>query len=70
MKEKIMANFIENCLAGTANPDDLDDYIEKWHNGNSPLPVHEYLGMTWDEYGAILKDAKAIEKIIENRRKE
>lgn len=28
----------------------IDDTIDNWHNGISKLELHEYLGMTWDEY--------------------
>lgn len=36
----------------------LDDLVEKWHNSpDDGKPLHEYLGMTWDEYGAWAKDA-------------
>ena len=30
---------------------DLDDLIEEWHNTEGDgIPLHEFLGMTWDEY--------------------
>lgn len=28
----------------------VDDLIEEWNNSDSNLHLHEYLGMTWDEY--------------------
>ena len=28
----------------------IDDKIELWHTGTGDMPLHEYLGMTWDEY--------------------
>jgi hypothetical protein len=40
----------------------LDDHVEAWHQSplSDPTPLHEYLGMTWDEYGAWVKDPSAI----------
>ncbi len=31
-------------------PKDIDDKIDEWHKGDSNLPLHEFLGMTEEEY--------------------
>jgi hypothetical protein len=38
----------------------IDDQIDEWHDGDSPLPLHEYLGMTKEEfyYWILLGQAK------------
>lgn len=28
----------------------IDDKIDEWHEGDSELSLHEYLGMTWEVY--------------------
>lgn len=28
------------------------DLIDKWHDTDQSQPLHEFLGMTWDEYAA------------------
>ena len=28
----------------------IDDKVDEWHNSNTNMLLHEYLGMTWDEY--------------------
>jgi hypothetical protein len=28
----------------------LDDLIDEWHDGDYDIPLHEFLGMTWEEY--------------------
>lgn len=40
--------------AASAGPwDTMDDAIDAWHALPSPpCPLHEWLGMTWDEYRA------------------
>lgn len=40
----------------------LDVFIEEWHTApnDDGTPLHHYLGMTWDEYGAWVKDPTAI----------
>jgi hypothetical protein len=31
--------------------EELDDLVDRWHNGEGEgLELHEYLGMTWEEY--------------------
>lgn len=37
---------------GRVHHHDIDDLVDEWHKGDSDLPLHEYLGMTWDEYQA------------------
>jgi len=31
--------------------DDIDDYIEQWHTGDSKEEIYEFLGMSQDIYG-------------------
>ena len=38
--------------------DDLDDLVDRWHKGEGgSMPLHEWLGMTWEEYGPFAMDA-------------
>ena len=33
--------------------DEIDDFVEKWHEDeNTTQELHEYLGMSWEEYSA------------------
>lgn len=29
---------------------EIDDRIEEWHASDSDVPLHVFLGMTWEEY--------------------
>lgn len=42
--------FFDKYLAGDALEYEIDEAISEWHNGASLLKLHEYLGMSWDEY--------------------
>jgi hypothetical protein len=33
-----------------ATKENIDDLIDEWHESNSELPLHEYLGLTWEQY--------------------
>lgn len=64
-----MTNFIEDWLAGDTKPGKIDEYIDKWHEGESELSLHTFLGMSWDEYAQWLKTPDALTTIIAARRK-
>lgn len=45
--------FTEACRAGLAQPHEIDDWIDRWHDEASDQgPLHEYLGLTWVQYAA------------------
>ena len=45
-----MSNFINDVINADAILDEIDDYIEKWHDSDTDCSVFEYLGMTEEEY--------------------
>jgi hypothetical protein len=42
--------YIDKYLNGEIQMDEIDDFIEQWHESDSEKELHEYLGMTWEEY--------------------
>src|SRR4051795_5649991 len=44
--------FVQKCLAGEALGDDIDDYVDRWHEGegNPDASLAEFLGFTDMEY--------------------
>ena len=44
--------FITSCLNGEVLVEDIDDFVEAWHEGREGAnqELHEYLGMSWEEY--------------------
>lgn len=46
-----MRTFMDDVGAGSATPDQIDDYIDNWHDSaENGTPLHTFLGLTWDEY--------------------
>lgn len=45
-------NFIQECLRGDVPKEEIDQFVEAWHQGREGADVmlHEYLGMEWSEY--------------------
>jgi hypothetical protein len=62
-------SFVDAVLAGAATPGDIDDYIDRWHDGPSSEPLHEYLGLTWAEYSRWVDDPASLTKTLAARRK-
>lgn len=51
-------------LVGGRDPGDVDDWIERWHTSNTGMELHEYLGMTFEEYGNFVSAPAALEHIV------
>lgn len=48
-------SFLDACLRGLTHLDEVDDWIDRWHDredpaGDEDLALQEYLGLTEDEY--------------------
>lgn len=46
-----MTTFLDEYFAGRATEDDINDWIDEWHEGDSDEELHVFLGLTWPEYG-------------------
>ncbi len=43
--------FMDALLSGEALVQDVDDWIDVWHDGpDHGVELHEFLGMSWEEY--------------------
>lgn len=65
--------FVDALLDGRALISDFEDWIDAWHEAPEDDPVallkiHEYLGLTFEEYGRVLRDTPYLKIIVENRR--
>lgn len=68
MSHNYKKNFIDLCVSGECLLEDMDDFIDEWHDGDYHNELHEFLGMSWDEYGSWLADSGVLPIIIESRR--
>ncbi len=41
--------FVNLCLRGEALADQIDDYVDQWHNGDSEEELSDFLGLTPEE---------------------
>jgi hypothetical protein len=60
--------FLNRYLNGEMLADDIDDFIGYWHNNQGNLPLHEFLGMTEEEYSLWVGDPDVLPHIARARR--
>jgi hypothetical protein len=59
--------FIDLCLRGKVLPDEIDNFIDRWHETPEGRELHDYLGMTEEEYALWLRVPDALAYIIKAR---
>ena len=60
--------FIDLCVEGKVPLDDLDDFVDQWHEAPEGIELHDYLGMTQEEYSLWLRVPDALPCIVKARR--
>jgi hypothetical protein len=57
--------FMELCLRGEVVQDEIDDFIDLWHEEeHDERPLHEFLGMTRQEYDLWVEQPGALRLIL------
>lgn len=69
MSESNSKTFFELYKDGHAMEDEVDDYIDLWHDSKPACSLSEYLGLTDEEYSIFLTDASALPFILLSRQK-
>jgi hypothetical protein len=44
-----MKKFIDLCVSGEATVEEIDNYIDAWHESDANEELHEFLGLSKDE---------------------
>lgn len=61
--------FIDLAVAGSIQPDVIDDYVEAWHRmSERSEELASFLGLTDEEYRLWVEDASVLPHIIDARR--
>jgi hypothetical protein len=56
--------FIELLVDGRALADDADDFVDQWSDSQDRRPLHEFLGMSWDEYSLWVEQPAFLRYIV------
>ncbi|MFS0864918.1 hypothetical protein [Fredinandcohnia sp. 179-A 10B2 NHS] len=60
--------FMDACMQGEALLEDIEEYVEEWHEGDSEEEIYEYLGMTFEEYAIWVENDSMLKTIFYARR--
>lgn len=64
------ASFMSLALSGEVLADEIEDFVEAWHNSDSTDEISEFLGMSFEEYSLWASNPEAINIIIFARREQ
>jgi len=62
-------SFLKLVMDGKVLISEIDDFVDKWHGGQSTDELYEYLGMTFDEYSLWVADPDTLAIICTARLK-
>ena len=65
-----MPTFLELVQAGEADPEAIDDFVERWHEGEGGGSLREFLGFRAEEYAQWVHDPDALQTILATRQHE
>jgi hypothetical protein len=60
--------FLDRYMNGEVLPEDIDDFVDAWHQDPGKKEIFEYLGMTRQEYSIWLRDPDVLPHIARARR--
>lgn len=61
-------SFIQLAIDGYVMLDEIDDYVDQWHEKAPPLELHDFLGLTWQEYSLWVAHPDNLSIVIAARR--
>ncbi|MGW6427236.1 hypothetical protein ACWF82_31580 [Nocardia sp. NPDC055053] len=69
MSRTAVETFVDAVLAGHALVEDIDDWVERWHESDDSddgimADLHTFLGMSWDEYALWVGRPEALRLIV------
>ncbi|WMX57434.1 hypothetical protein [Peribacillus sp. R9-11] len=59
--------FMDACVQGEALLEDIDEYIEEWHESETEEEIYDFLGMTLEEYGIWVENDFMLKTIFYSR---
>jgi hypothetical protein len=68
MSKRAHQNFIERCLSGSALMEEIDDFVDQWHEGSENESLRDFLGMSEPEYSLWINDPDVLPYVILSRR--
>ncbi|OQX23479.1 MAG: hypothetical protein BWK80_25845 [Desulfobacteraceae bacterium IS3] len=67
MSNQLKQTFIHLCTNGYLLTDDIDDYVDMWHESDKDEELYDFLGMSRQEYRLWVHDPDMLDHIIAAR---
>jgi len=61
-------SFVSLAISGHATVEQIDDYVDRWHSEPGNLSLHEFLGMSRDEYALWVRSPDMLGAILTSRK--
>ncbi len=58
------ATFVQMCIEGKAAPTEIDDWVDRWHEGAEQDSLADFLEMSPAEYGRWIAHPEYLQEII------
>ncbi len=58
------ASFVQMCVQGQATPSEIDDWVDRWHEGAEHDSLADFLGMSSAEYARWVAHPESLADII------
>ena len=62
------AKFADLCLKGEARANEIDDFVDRWHESAVAIPLDEFLGLTHDEYALWVERPDSLTFLLDARK--
>jgi hypothetical protein len=59
--------LMERLLDGTAFLDDIEDWVDRWHDADTDQRIWDFLGLSQDEYALWVERPEALRFIVAAR---
>lgn len=70
LRKPPVRSFIQECLAGKARAEEVDDWVARWHEGDGQgKELHEFLGMSNAEYEQWMHQPLTLYKVLYERQR-
>ena len=63
-----MRTYVDYRLESRLNTDPIDLWVQMWHEGDGEGSLHEFLGMSREEYVSWVRDPGYLDKVFASRR--
>jgi hypothetical protein len=71
LKKLKSITFVDLYLDGQVDFDEIDDYVDYWHDNNEDdVDLHKFLGLTKEDYKLWVEDHYSLKHVLDERKRD